>query len=192
MSVNTQVWGKISLFWTETFIIMLPGPPSPVLRSDCTQYGDHFGWPAHVLALAPMQQPFIPLRHNKTDMPPPPPPPLFPFLSTSGGEKAARRKGPSKCQVVCASVKNACRASSPLNAALVLVSVMSLDNWIGYSLTLSDSHSFFSLCQCSSSSSTGPLNFLYELMIETPGCRYAHITKERQRHPNIESRIPLY
>ncbi len=38
----------------------------------------------------------------------------------SSGKKAVKRKGPSKCQVVCASVKNARRASSLLNAALAL------------------------------------------------------------------------
>lgn len=144
-----QTWGEISLFmesgdkqrgtlhyhaaWASTSCATLWLHPG----------WDHLGWAAHVLAPAPMQQPSIPLCHRRTDVLPCSP--ALPFSAHIRGKKPARRKGPSKCQVVCASVKNACRASSLLNAALALVSVMSLDNWIRHSLTLSDSHSS-SLC----------------------------------------------
>lgn len=60
----------------------------------------------------------------------------FPFLPTS---RAAGRK--VKCQVVCASVRNPCRVSPLLNAALALVSAVSPQDWIRCTLMFSDSRS---------------------------------------------------
>lgn len=46
-----------------------------------------------------------------------------------------------KCQVVCASVRNPCRVSPLLNAALALVSAVSPQDWIRCTLMFSDSRS---------------------------------------------------
>lgn len=102
-----------------------------------------------------------------------------------GTKKAARRKGPSKCQVVCASVKNACRASSLLNAALALVSVMSLDNWIRYFLTLSDSHSF-SLCRRQQKPRPGKLPVWTDVWER---CRGSHVIEGRWKIRNAPGRV---
>lgn len=152
---------KISLFLRSflinregSVIMVLREHPLPVRHFDCTHDWDHFGWATHTLSpLLPWNSPpFLSATAKLTCS-------LAPsfFYPHHRKKKAARKKGPSKCQVVCASVKNACWASSPLNAALALVSVMSLDNWIRYSLTLSESHSF-PLCQWQQKNRTGKLS----------------------------------
>lgn len=163
--VGADVWGKISLFirssdkqrgslhyhaaWASTsWCYALIAPRMGSFRLGCTRPRPCFHATALHFSLPPQSRLASSLPNA--------------FLFSPHRRGGARRKGPSKCQVVCASVKNACRASSLLNVALALVSVMSLDNWIRYPLTLCDSHSF-SLCLWQQKPRPGKLSVLNAL-----------------------------
>lgn len=163
--VGADVWGKISLFirssdkqrgslhyhaaWASTsWCYALFAPRMGSFRLGCTRPRPCFHATALHFSLPPQSRLASSLPNA--------------FLFSPHRRGGAMRKGPSKCQVVCASVKNACRASSLLNVALALVSVMSLDNWIRYPLTLFDSHSF-SLCLWQQKPRPGKLSVLNAL-----------------------------
>lgn len=163
--VGADVWGKISLFirssdkqrgslhyhaaWASTsWCYALIAPRMGSFRLGCTRPRPCFHATALHFSLPPQSRLASSLPNALLFSP-----------HRKGGRKEERSIQMSSSLCFC---EKCMSSSSLLNAALALVSVMSLDNWIRYSLTSCDSHSF-SLCLWQQKPRPGKLSVLNAL-----------------------------